>query len=127
MRRRLPTKIDGKRVTWDRANEGSNVGPFVTLTWAQINTYLGACSRESSAWVVYASLINACRTTRSRTVRFSSKWYQHADLSRSTVQRALHRLEAFGLISQQFEGKKVRVVTLLNAVPLPEVDKSGAR
>ena len=84
-------------------------GGFCCLKWETWKLLLEAIPTLDRLPAVFACVVNACRTCRSRTIDFRPKWYRRLGIHVKSVRRALDRLEVAGLLRQQKRRTKMNV------------------
>lgn len=93
-------------------------GEFVSLRWGVFNALHEAAPRSPRDFAVLASVVNACRVCKTRTINLSPRWYRRLSVSGRTVRRCLDRLERWGLLAQVKQRGKSPEVTLSDHVPV---------
>ena len=101
-------------------------GSFVCVTWESLDLLHAAFPNLDRLVAVFACVLNACRTSGTRTITLRPRWYSHLQIHVRTVERCLNRLEGAGLLTQVKHRGKSPEIRLADHVPL-DLSRQHAR
>lgn len=104
----------------------NQAGHFTCQAWSTWRVLYGAIPTLDRLPEVFVCVVNACRTSKSRSIIFQPKWYRQLEIPAKTVQRSLDRLERCGVLTQKKKKGRSREITLADHVPM-ELPKSTFR
>ncbi len=91
---------------------------FLAVPWGALSAVLSAIPRMDRTTAVFLCVVNACRTAKTREIRFTPRWYKELGLSPRAVCRGLERLEKAGFLTVVKRRGCSPTITLLSHVPI---------